>query len=471
MNKIFIVAGREFFTRIQSRTFIVMSILGPLLFGLFVLVPVLMAKWNNDSTTVWVHDPSGQLSDAFQDQNGLKFQVLPQGTLTNGVLVQADSANIRQLLEDQDAGLLHLQAPDSNLNVEARYYSAQAAGLKITERIQSALNDRLYRLRMERQGLDPKVIESLRAEVQLQTSVWTDQGSEDSHTETAMLLGFGAALLMYMFIFMYGSMVMRGVIEEKASRVMELLVSTTKPFELMMGKILGIASVGLFQFVLWLLLGTAISTAIGAMGLGTAPGTASVASTTTGTAPVPGTASVAGTAPVAGTAAVPGTASVPGNPNSLPAEAQADWMQILGQMPWETIIPFFLFYFLGGYFFYAALFAAVGSAVDSEGDSQQLMLPISLPIILSFVASQFVMQNPHGSLAFWMSMIPLTSPVVMVVRLPFGVPGWELALSMFLLVAAFVVAVWLAGRIFRIGVLMYGQKVSFNLLRKWLFYR
>jgi ABC-2 type transport system permease protein len=459
MNKIFIVAGREFFTRIQSRTFIVMSILGPLLFGLFVLVPVLMAKWNNDSTTVWVHDPSGQLSDAFQDQNGLKFQVLPQGTLSNGVLVQADSANIRQLLKDQDAGLLHLQAPDSNLNLEARYYSAQAAGLKITERIQSALNDRLYRLRMERQGLDPKVIESLRAEVQLQTSVWTDQGSEDSHTETAMLLGFGAALLMYMFIFMYGSMVMRGVIEEKASRVMELLVSTTKPFELMMGKILGIASVGLFQFVLWLLLGTAISTAIGAMGLGTAPGTASVASTTTGTAPVPGTA------------AVPGTASVPGNPNSLPAEAQADWMQILGQMPWETIIPFFVFYFLGGYFFYAALFAAVGSAVDSEGDSQQLMLPISLPIILSFVASQFVMQNPHGSLAFWMSMIPLTSPVVMVVRLPFGVPGWELALSMFLLVAAFVVAVWLAGRIFRIGVLMYGQKVSFNLLRKWLFYR
>ena len=453
MNKIFIVAGREFFTRIQSRTFIVMSILGPLLFGLFVLVPVLMAKWNNDSTTVWVHDPSGQLSDAFQDQNGLKFQVLPQGTLSNGVLVPADSANIRELLEDQDAGLLHLQAPDSNLNVEARYYSAQAAGLKITERIQSALNDRLYRLRMERQGLDPKVIESLRAEVQLQTSVWTDQGSEDSHTETAMLLGFGAALLMYMFIFMYGSMVMRGVIEEKASRVMELLVSTTKPFELMMGKILGIASVGLFQFVLWLLLGTAISTAIGAMGLGTAPGTASVASTTTGTAPVPGTAPVAGTA------------------NSLPADAQADWMQILGQMPWETIIPFFLFYFLGGYFFYAALFAAVGSAVDSEGDSQQLMLPISLPIILSFVASQFVMQNPHGSLAFWMSMIPLTSPVVMVVRLPFGVPGWELALSMFLLVAAFVVAVWLAGRIFRIGVLMYGQKVSFNLLRKWLFYR
>jgi ABC-2 type transport system permease protein len=189
--------------------------------------------------------------------------------------------------------------------------------------------------------------------------------------------------------------------------------------------------------VLWLLLGTAISTAIGAMGLGSGPG----------------------------------TASVPGTANSLPADAQADWMQILGQMPWETIIPFFLFYFLGGYFLYAALFAAVGSAVDSEGDSQQLMLPISLPIILSFVASQFVMQNPHGSLAFWMSMIPLTSPVVMVVRLPFGVPGWELALSMFLLVAAFVLAVWLAGRIFRIGVLMYGQKVSFNLLRKWLFYR
>lgn len=449
MNKIFLVGGREFFTRIQSRTFIVMSLLGPLLFGLFVLVPVLMARWDSDSTTIWVHDPSGQLADAFEDHQGLDFQVLPQGTLSNGLLTPADSTNIRQLLEEQDAGLLHLQIPDSNLNVKASYYSSQAAGLKITERIQSDLNDRIYQLRMARQGLDPDLIERLRAEVRLQTSVWTDEGSKDSHTETAMILGFGAALLMYMFIFMYGGMVMRGVIEEKASRVMELLVSTTKPFELMLGKILGIASVGLFQFVLWILLGSAISTGVGALGLTKGPEAPSVATPTT----------------------TPVTKPIAVNTNDLPAEAQADWMHILSQMPWESIIPLFLFYFLGGYFFYAALFAAVGSAVDSEGDSQQLMLPISLPIILSFVASQFVMQNPHGSLAFWMSMIPLTSPVVMVVRLPFGVPGWELALSMALLVGAFVLAVWLAGRIFRIGVLMYGQKVSFDLLRKWLFYR
>jgi len=220
---------------------------------------------------------------------------------------------------------------------------------------------------------------------------------------------------------------MRGVIEEKAGRVMELLISTTSPFELMMGKILGIASVGLFQFILWILLGTGVSTLIGTLGL---------------------TASQ-----------VPDT---PGNP---------DWMQMLGSMPWESIVPLFLFYFLGGYLLYAALFAAVGSAVDSEGDSQQLVMPISMPIILAFIASQFVMQNPHGSLAFWMSMFPLTSPIVMVVRLPFGVPFWEIALSMSLLVTAFVGSVWIAGRIFRIGVLMYGQKVSLGQLRKWLFYR
>ncbi|MFM7289572.1 MAG: ABC transporter permease [Bacteroidota bacterium] len=427
MNKIPLVAGREFFTRIQSRTFLVMSLLGPLLFGLFILVPVLMAQWDNESTTVWVHDPSGNFDSAFANADGMKFQKLPQGTLSDGPLNAKDSANIRELLQEPETGVLSLQVLDSTWKTNIAYFSEQSAGLQITERIEDAVNERIYQLRMNQYGLDPQTIESLKSESDLKAYVWTEEGSQDSHTEMATMLGFGAALLMYMFIFLYGSMVMRGVIEEKAGRVMELLISTTSPFELMMGKILGIASVGLFQFVLWILLGTGISTLIGTLGL---------------------TASQ-----------VPDT---PGNP---------DWMQMLGSMPWESIVPLFLFYFLGGYLLYAALFAAVGSAVDSEGDSQQLVMPISMPIILAFIASQFVMQNPHGSLAFWMSMFPLTSPIVMVVRLPFGVPFWEIALSMSLLVTAFVGSVWLAGRIFRVGVLMYGQKVSFNLLRKWLFYR
>jgi ABC-2 type transport system permease protein len=427
MNKIPLVAGREFFTRIQSRTFLVMSLLGPILFGLFILVPVLMAQWDNESTTVWVHDPSGNFDSAFANADGMKFQKLPQGTLSDGPLNAKDSANIRELLQDSETGVLSLQVLDSTWKTNIAYFSEQSAGLQITERIEDAVNERIYQLRMNQYGLDPQTIESLKSESDLKAYVWTEEGSQDSHTEMATMLGFGAALLMYMFIFLYGSMVMRGVIEEKAGRVMELLISTTSPFELMMGKILGIASVGLFQFILWILLGTGVSTLIGTLGL---------------------TASQ-----------VPET---PGNP---------DWMQMLGAMPWESIVPLFLFYFLGGYFLYAALFAAVGSAVDSEGDSQQLVMPISMPIILAFIASQFVMQNPHGSLAFWMSMFPLTSPIVMVVRLPFGVPFWEIALSMSLLVTAFVGSVWIAGRIFRIGVLMYGQKVSLGQLRKWLFYR
>lgn len=427
MNKIPLVAGREFFTRIQSRTFLVMSLLGPILFGLFILVPVLMAQWDNESTTVWVHDPSGNFDSAFANADGMKFQKLPQGTLSDGPLNAKDSANIRELLQDSETGVLSLQVLDSTWKTNIAYFSEQSAGLQITERIEDAVNERIYQLRMKQYGLDPQTIESLKSESDLKAYVWTEEGSQDSHTEMATMLGFGAALLMYMFIFLYGSMVMRGVIEEKAGRVMELLISTTSPFELMMGKILGIASVGLFQFILWILLGTGVSTLIGTLGL---------------------TASQ-----------VPET---PGNP---------DWMQMLGSMPWESIVPLFLFYFLGGYFLYAALFAAVGSAVDSEGDSQQLVMPISMPIILAFIASQFVMQNPHGSLAFWMSMFPLTSPIVMVVRLPFGVPFWEIALSMSLLVTAFVGSVWIAGRIFRIGVLMYGQKVSLGQLRKWLFYR
>ncbi|MFM7913730.1 MAG: ABC transporter permease, partial [Bacteroidota bacterium] len=343
----------------------------------------------------------------------MKFQKLPQGTLSDGPLNAKDSANIRELLQESETGVLSLQVLDSTWKTNIAYFSEQSAGLQITERIEDAVNERIYQLRMNQYGLDPQTIESLKSESDLKAYVWTEEGSQDSHTEMATMLGFGAALLMYMFIFLYGSMVMRGVIEEKAGRVMELLISTTSPFELMMGKILGIASVGLFQFILWILLGTGISTLIGTLSL---------------------------------------TASqVPETPSNQ------DWMQMLGAMPWESIVPLFLFYFLGGYFLYSALFAAVGSAVDSEGDSQQLVMPISMPIILAFIASQFVMQNPHGSLAFWMSMFPLTSPIVMVVRLPFGVPFWEIALSMSLLVTAFVGSVWIAGRIFRIGVLMYGQ--------------
>jgi ABC-2 type transport system permease protein len=439
MNKISLVAGREFFTRIQSRTFIVMSLLGPLLFGLFLFIPVLMAIWDKESTTVWVHDPSGSFENAFDSTQRIKFTKLPIGTLSNGRFNARDSANIRTLLQEPQTGVLSLRVLDSSWKTDIAYFSEQSAGLQITERIENAVNNRIYQLRMKQYGIDPQAIESLKAESDLKAYVWTEEGSEDSHTEIATMLGFGAALLMYMFIFLYGSMVMRGVIEEKAGRVMELLISTTSPFQLMMGKILGIASVGLFQFMLWILLGTGISSLIGILGLGSNPQQTSALNT--------------GGTELSATAANP------------------DWMQMLGSMPWESMVPLFLLYFLGGYLLYAALFAAVGSAVDAEGDAQQLMMPISMPIILAFVASQFVMQNPHGSLAFWMSMIPLTSPIVMVVRLPFGVPPWEIALSLSLLVTAFVGSVWIAGRIFRIGVLMYGQKVSLGLLRKWLFYR
>jgi len=439
MNKIPLVAGREFFTRIQSRTFIVMSLLGPLLFGLFLLIPVLMAIWDKESTTVWVHDPSGHFENAFDSTQRITFTMLPKGTLSNGRFNARDSANIRTLLQEPQTGVLSLRVLDSSWKTDIAYFSEQSAGLQITERIENAVNNRIYQLRMKQYGIDPQTIESLKAESNLKAYVWTEEGSEDSHTEMATMLGFGAAFFMYIVIFLYGSMVMRGVIEEKAGRVMELLISTTSPFQLMMGKILGIASVGLFQFMLWILLGTGISSLIGILGLGSNPQQASAMNT--------------GGTELSATAANP------------------DWMQMLGSMPWESIVPLFLLYFLGGYFLYAALFAAVGSAVDAEGDAQQLMMPISMPIILAFVASQFVMQNPHGSLAFWMSMIPLTSPIVMVVRLPFGVPLWEIALSISLLVTAFVGSVWVAGRIFRIGVLMYGQKVSLNLLRKWLFYR
>jgi ABC-2 type transport system permease protein len=247
-------------------------------------------------------------------------------------------------------------------------------------------------------------------------------------------------MLIYIFIFLYGVQIMQGVIEEKTNRIVEVIVSSVKPFQLMMGKILGIAMVGLTQFAIWIILSLVLGGAVA------------------------GTVMSKIKAPQVQEQALK-DAGIPATDNLA-----ANILHDLASFDYAYLVAVFLFYFIGGYLFYGALFAAVGSAIDNETDKQQFMVPITLPLIFALILAQSaVISNPHGPVAFWLSMIPLTSPIVMMVRVPFQVPGWQLAVSMLSMIGGFLFTVWLAARIYRIGILMYGKKASYKELAKWLF--
>jgi ABC-2 type transport system permease protein len=263
-----------------------------------------------------------------------------------------------------------------------------------------------------------------------------------------MGVGFGTGILIYLFIFLYGVQVMRGVVEEKTSRIVEVIISSVKPFQLMLGKIIGIAMVGLTQFILWTIL-TFILVFIGQFFF--------IQELNITDNPV-----VQQTMPT-----MPGQMKATQNFNYSEAK---EILNDLQNIPFLKIISAFIFYFLGGYLLYSAMFAAIGAAVDNEADTQQFMAPVTIPLVFAFIAGQFIIQNPEGPLSFWLSIIPFTSPVVMMVRLPFEVPLWELFLSMALLVAGFIFMTWLAGKIYRTGILMYGKKATYKELWKWLRY-
>jgi ABC-2 type transport system permease protein len=277
-------------------------------------------------------------------------------------------------------------------------------------------------------------------EVSISTLRLTDKGEESGSAGASYGVGMFGSILIYLFIFLYGVQVMRGVIEEKNNRIVEVIISSVRPFQLMMGKIVGIALVGLTQFVLWVVLTMAIN---GVISQKMMTDKSSVSAT---------------------------EISAQANAN-VDNEMMTDVLSAVNTINFPLLIGTFLFYFLAGYLLYSALFAAIGSAVDSEAETQQFMFPVTIPLIFSFVlASSAVVNNPDGPIAFWLSMIPLTSPVVMMVRIPFGVPAWQLITSMILLILGFIGTVWLAAKIYRTGILMYGKKVTFKEMLKWLKY-
>ena len=445
MNKIKLIISREYLTRVKKKSFILMTLLGPILFAALFIGPAWIASLEDtDVKNIAVIDSSGIFIDKIPETDYIKFEYLENKTLND----------VKKNFSESDYyGVLQILPSITYEPGAALLYSKKKSSFSVKSHIASSMERELKNKKLRAQGLDEKILKSIESDVSIRTIQWTDDGeAKESSTEIAMAVGYAGGFMIYIFIFMFGAQVMRGVIEEKSSRIVEIIVSSAKPFQLMMGKIVGIALVGLTQFLLWIILTFVI-----------------VGGVKTAFFPDLGTK----------------------NAQEVVVQdmfEEQDMDQIENMQPqnmdqfsgifnsiksinFGVIISSFIFFFLGGYLLYGSLFAAVGSAVDNEADTQQFMFPITIPLILGIFVMINAINTPDSPIAFWFSMIPFTSPIVMMVRIPFGVPYWELALSMVLLVLTFLATTWMAGRIYRTGILMYGKKVNYKELWKWIRYK
>lgn len=416
-----------------------MTILGPVLMAAMVILPAFLADWSEAThRKVAVLDETGWYFEKFVDQDNISFYHVYEDLETDK----------EKALYDQGDLLLYIPKTELTIPVYAELFSTNQAGLNLTAYIKSVMKREAENKKLLASGIDPDVIKSSKANIKLSTIRVEEGGIEKkSNTEVEVGLAVFAGIMIYFFIFMFGAQVLKGVMEEKQNRIVEVILASVKPFQLMMGKIVGIAMVGLTQFLLWIVL---TGVFLGAFQTGIFGGDTDSLSLMTAQSQIVNTQDVAG-------------AQV-NNPFTMVTE-------IISGINFKIMIFSFLFYFLAGYLLYASLFAAIGGAVDSDADTQQFMFPVSLPLIFSVVMSGVIINQPDSALSFWLSMIPFTSPVTMMIRIPFGVPIWEIALSMGLLILGFLASTWMAGKIYRTGILMYGQKVSYAILWKWLRYR
>jgi ABC-2 type transport system permease protein len=444
MKNILLVLQREYLVRVKKKSFIIMTILAPLLFVGFYAAVIWIAIGSTDTKTVQVLDESGYFAQQFKETESLRFSYI-EGSL--------DSAK-NSFKSGKANALVYIPGNVLDNPKAVRIYAAKNVSLDLKSDIEKTIERQIENIKLTEAGITRKILEDARVNVHSETISLNEEGEKSSSSGAATAIGGICAFLIYISVFVYGTQVMRGVTEEKTSRIVEVIISSVKPYQLMMGKIIGVALVGLTQFVLWIVLTLLLITAAGYVfsdKLGDNPEKmqAQMEQVQKG---MPG--STMGTAMSSG----------PDNPVT-------EVLAAINSLNIPFIVACFLFYYLGGYLLYSALFGAVGAAVDNDADTQQFMLPITLPIVFSFVFAQMALRDPDGSLAFWTSIIPFTSPIVMMVRIPFGVPAWELALSMVLLVLGFMGTTWLAARIYRVGILMYGKKVSYKELAKWVFYK
>ena len=409
MNKILLIIQREYVTRVRKKSFIVMTLLVPALFAAMFAVIAYVAT-NKDQTmhVVSVIDNNGSFKERFHDDKYIKY-AYPDKSLA---AVKAD-------LKSDDDLVLNIPA---NIKDTAVEYAKKKTTLALADNIQGQMNDIASGVSLVKAGIDTARLHKIKSNIVVKASEITAEGEKNTSMGASYALSFAGAVLIYMSLFIYGAQVMRGVIEEKTSRIVEVIVSSVKPFQLMLGKIVGVGLVGLTQFVLWIVLSAGVSYVLGH------------------------------------------------NSSSLHSPVYTFVHNLGASAGYE--LGCFIFYWITGFLFYSALFAAVGSAVDSETETQQFMFPITLPLLFTYILSvSYLFMVPDSPLAFWLSIIPLSAPVAMMVRIPFNVPGWQLALSMGLMIVGFIFTTYIAARIYRVGILMYGKKTSYKELAKWFFYK
>ena len=450
MNKISVIIEREYISRVRKKSFIIMTLLAPLLLATLFIVPTLiMTSDKQDFKKIAiVEDGSDIFRGVLKSTEDVEF-------------VYLEKADINELKSNFSElgyyGVLYINNLVVTVPNAVSLISAKQPPIGLLDNISSKMEKELERQKLKALNVEnlEEILTSIRSNVDIQTIKIDEAGNiKETSTGVAMALAYISAFLMYMLVFMFGAQVMRGVIEEKTSRVVEVIVSSVKPVQLMLGKIIGIGLVGLTQFVLWAILSA---------------GAIYVLKTTI--MPKADAPEITQSMPES---IISSNSQLPDEVKEATKNAEMQEFEQLFQnasnQRWWLIIPSFIFYFITGYFLYASIFAAIGSAVDNETETQQFMLPVTIPIILGLLVAMGTMQNPESELAFWCSMIPLTSPIVMMARLPFDVPMWELALSMGLMVVTFLTFVWMAAKIYRTGILMYGKKASYQEIWKWLKY-
>lgn len=438
MSKINLIIKREYTTRVMKKSFILLTFLTPLLIvGMVAMI-------------VWL---GGIKDDAIK-----KIVVIDQTKLYKDVLKNNESYVFEYIDEDFEAyknktekskqitALLYINGNLIDNPAAATLYSDKQINLELKSYITGQLKHYVEEQKLAAYNIPNlrEMVEQSKTSIDLKTIKWGEDGKEkQASAELAVIFGMITAFIIYMFIVIYGAQVMSGVVQEKTNRIVEVIVSSVKPFELMMGKIIGIALVGLTQVFLWVVLTVGIMFAV---------------NSSMGNVLTPNTVDQLQQMNQTGLQA-----------QAMPSEMQ-DILVAINGLDFFQLITLFIIYFLGGYLLYASLFAAVGSAVDSETDTNQFTMPIMLPIIFAIYAGIFSAENPDGPLAFWCSLIPFTSPIVMMVRLPFDVPVWQIALSVGILILSFIGTTWVAAKIYRTGILMYGKKVSWAEMWKWLRY-
>ncbi len=459
MNKIGLIIRREYLTRVRKKSFIIMSLLGPLIFAAYILIPMYFATLEDkEEKLMVVIDDSGLFTA--QGPDGPVFTVQETETIKFQVVQGVPIETFKETFEESGYyGLLFIPANILASN-SSLIYSTRQTSIEISEYLKRSMESEIEDLKLAQHEIED--LERILAEVETSINVknikWTKDGkTQETNTGVVMGVGYLGGMLIFFFVFFFGSQVMRGVIEEKVSRIIEVIVSSVKPFQLMMGKIVGVGLVGLTQFLIWMVLSAVLVTGLKA-------------------AFFPELTQNPTEQVVASDLFDQGTNAQDlnsGNPDILAAEDLDMAQEIFASLKSINagiMIASFLFFFIFGYLLYASMFAVIGSMVDNETDTQQLIFPVILPLILGLYVMISAINNPDNTLAFWFSIIPFTSPVVMMVRIPFGVPWWQLALSGSLLIGTFLGMTWVASKVYRTGILMYGKKVSYKEIWKWLRY-